>query len=221
MKKNVIHKGLVFVAVSLFASTLTLSSAQAALIGVAGPLSTAGTAAAIVGAPASALDATVTNTGQEGFDEMQGVVLGVGIAHDAGVIAAGTRVDSHMIFLNKPTGGASTIFHTGVTWTFSGTILGVMSDSGGLLESASTAVLGAAGTAYPAGFTARGMEGADGYAIAGAMLTVAMGVSQPGDWIRVVTLSAIPLPAALPLYGAGMAVLGLLGWRRKHSKKVA
>ncbi|MBL4906374.1 MAG: VPLPA-CTERM sorting domain-containing protein [Sneathiella sp.] len=25
----------------------------------------------------------------------------------------------------------------------------------------------------------------------------------------------IPLPAALPLYGAGLAVLGLLGWRRK------
>ncbi|OUR78948.1 hypothetical protein A9Q83_05950 [Alphaproteobacteria bacterium 46_93_T64] len=30
-----------------------------------------------------------------------------------------------------------------------------------------------------------------------------------------VVVSAIPLPAALPLYGAGIAVLGFLGWRRK------
>jgi len=30
-----------------------------------------------------------------------------------------------------------------------------------------------------------------------------------------VVVSAVPLPAALPLYGAGIAVLGFLGWRRK------
>ncbi|MEP3244517.1 MAG: VPLPA-CTERM sorting domain-containing protein [Sneathiella sp.] len=29
------------------------------------------------------------------------------------------------------------------------------------------------------------------------------------------TVSAVPLPAALPLYGAGMAVIGFIGWRRK------
>ncbi|USG63186.1 hypothetical protein NBZ79_09380 [Sneathiella marina] len=29
-------------------------------------------------------------------------------------------------------------------------------------------------------------------------------------------LSAVPLPAALPLYGAGMALLGLAGWHRKR-----
>ncbi|MBL4667233.1 MAG: hypothetical protein JKY04_07640 [Sneathiella sp.] len=31
-----------------------------------------------------------------------------------------------------------------------------------------------------------------------------------------VTVSAIPLPAALPLYGAGIAVLGFIGWRKKR-----
>ena len=31
-----------------------------------------------------------------------------------------------------------------------------------------------------------------------------------------VQISAVPLPAALPLYGAGMALLGFLGWRRKQ-----
>ncbi|WP_169569381.1 hypothetical protein [Sneathiella limimaris] len=29
-------------------------------------------------------------------------------------------------------------------------------------------------------------------------------------------VSAVPLPAALPLYGAGMAILGFLGWRKKR-----
>lgn len=29
----------------------------------------------------------------------------------------------------------------------------------------------------------------------------------------------VPLPAALPLYGAGLAVLGLLGWRRRQKAK--
>lgn len=29
-------------------------------------------------------------------------------------------------------------------------------------------------------------------------------------------VSAVPLPAALPLYGAGLAVLGFVGWRKKR-----
>ncbi len=29
-------------------------------------------------------------------------------------------------------------------------------------------------------------------------------------------LSVVPLPAALPLYGTGLAVMGLIGWRRKR-----
>jgi len=29
-------------------------------------------------------------------------------------------------------------------------------------------------------------------------------------------ISVVPLPAALPLYGAGLAVMGFIGWRRKR-----
>ncbi len=32
-----------------------------------------------------------------------------------------------------------------------------------------------------------------------------------------VAVSVVPLPAALPLYGAGIALLGFLGWRRKRA----
>ncbi len=34
-------------------------------------------------------------------------------------------------------------------------------------------------------------------------------------------VSVVPLPAALPLYGAGIAVLGFMGWRRKRKTSAA
>ena len=37
-------------------------------------------------------------------------------------------------------------------------------------------------------------------------------------WTKV---SAVPLPAALPLYGAGLAVMAFIGWRRKRNAKAA
>ncbi|USG62828.1 VPLPA-CTERM sorting domain-containing protein [Sneathiella marina] len=36
-----------------------------------------------------------------------------------------------------------------------------------------------------------------------------------------VEISAVPLPAALPLYGAGLAALGFMAWRRKNKAKAA
>lgn len=36
-----------------------------------------------------------------------------------------------------------------------------------------------------------------------------------------VSASAVPLPAALPLFGSGLGVLGLLGWHRKRKKAMA
>jgi len=32
------------------------------------------------------------------------------------------------------------------------------------------------------------------------------------------TVSSVPLPAALPLYGAGLAIMGFFAWKRKRSK---
>lgn len=133
----------------------------ALLIGVSqiAPSSIAGNAAIIL-APAFALDAMVTNTAQQGFDEAQNVLLLTALSVDGGTIAAGTRVNSHMIFFNQAI-KKSGVSHTGVTWTFDGTILGVMSDTPGALEDASTLLLGAIGTTYPASgsFAFRGMEG--------------------------------------------------------------
>ncbi|PHQ72228.1 MAG: hypothetical protein COB93_01105 [Sneathiella sp.] len=34
--------------------------------------------------------------------------------------------------------------------------------------------------------------------------------------VTVAAISAVPLPAALPLYGAGLAVMGFVGWRKRR-----
>lgn len=36
-----------------------------------------------------------------------------------------------------------------------------------------------------------------------------------------VSISAVPLPAALPLYGAGLAVMGFVGWRKRKKSAAA
>jgi hypothetical protein len=194
-------------------------SADAALTAVEGPRSTigpgsiplhAGLPPAIVAAPEDVTDDAAHNLRMEAFDERQGVRLAAPLEVDGGVIEAGTLVDSHMIFLN--TGPGDDPFpakHAGVVWTFSGRILGVMSDLYGNLELASSDSLGAPGTSYPrASMRARGLETQkggdapwpdDGYTIeAEHRLRVSMSVSEPGDWIRVITESEPAAAAESP-----------------------
>ena len=212
---------------AVFAAMAAPSSA--AILSVSAQLSSAGTAAEIIAAPLSIIDDApgAENTGMQGFNERQGVTLAGAVAVDGGSIAAGTVVDSHMIFLNGS--GSSLLTHGfgqdgGVQWTFSGTILGVMSDSNGTLEAASNSVLGAVGTTYPGSFGARGLEGNpfdnfndDFYSFTGSVLTLGMRVTEPGDWIRVVTASPapVPLPAAGWMLIAGLGALGAAARRRR------
>ncbi len=199
--------------------------ANADLIGVTelGP-STAGVSAAIIPAPQNALDDDVENAAMQGFNEAQDVLTSVAHGIDGGgSIAAGTLVDSHMIFLNSTSTRA--IGHFDVTWTFDGAILGVMSNQAGTLEAASTFELGNPATNYTVGagaapFGARGLEGngnpssGDGYTILGNTITVGMYVTEPGDWIRVVT-NPVPVPGALLLGSLG---LGFASWRLKRRR---
>lgn len=161
----------------------------------------------IIPAPASVVNSSAaggaSNDHQQGFEERQGVLLEEDLAVDGGSIPAGTVVDSHMIFLNIPDTRPGTVSDFNRTWTFDGPVLGVMSDGDGALEVASSPLLGAAGTTYPATpFPARGMElgagdpargaggvAGEGYTVNGSSIIVGMNVSQPGDWIRVITLT--------------------------------
>ena len=169
----------------------------------------------IITAPAQAIDDNpgAENDHQQAFNERQNVVLPAAVSIDGGgSIAAGTLVDSHMIFLNTPVGTAQTSDFN-VVWTFDFPIIGVMSDPGGNLEAASNSVLGAVGTIYPGAFAARGLENnsLDGYTISGNSISVDMRVTEPGDWIRVVTQVPAPGAALLAMMG-----LPIAGWVRRR-----
>ena len=195
--------------------------ASAAIVSVSGPQSSAGALASIIEAPGSVADDApgAENAAMQGFNEVQGFTLLSDLAVDGGSIAAGTIVDSHMIFLNST--GLTSIRHGigqggPVRWTFDGVILGVMSNANGSLEVASSKFLGAPSTFYPGIQGGRGFEGNDFYSIAGKVLNVGMGVSEPGDWIRVVTQAPapVPLPAAGWMLIAGLGALAAAARRR-------
>jgi hypothetical protein len=195
----------------LLTSALLLSAqAQAAI--VSGP---------DIIAAISVQEDSPTNTAQQGFNEQQGVVLSRAISVDGGTIAKGTRVDSHLIFLNT---SGNTRADDAQKWFFSGNILGVMSNKSGSLMNDSNDLLAAFNDYFTTGsslpFNAAGLEQndsltGDGYALSpdGLGLSVRMVVTEPGDWIRVVTVSEVPVPAALFLFAP--ALLGFLGLRKK------
>lgn len=182
--------------------------AAAAILDVAGPMSFVGASglpelpganAAIVMPPADVCDDAAHAPGMRGFDEAQCVVLPERLWVDGGYIPEGTQVSSHMIFLNTGPGDErSPAAHFDVTWVFDGPILGVMSSGRGGQEIVSSPFLGAPGTLYPTEpQIGRGLEdnnggsgpwSHDGYTIVSPrMLRVGMSVTEPGDWIRVIT----------------------------------
>ena len=139
----------------LFMSVLA-GQANAVITAVSGPDSSMGTSPQIIAAPSDALEDFVVNTGMQGFNEAQGVLTTVAHAHDSGVVPAGTLVNSHMIFLNSHEEELAILSHLDVTWTFANPILGVMSDSGGILEAGSTFELGNPATNYTVTFPGSG-----------------------------------------------------------------
>ena len=156
------------------------------------------------------------NDHQQGFNEVQNLLLLSNLTTDTAVISAGTLISSHMIFLNTSGNAFGTDSNT---WEFSGAILGITGviDSTGANTASTSSLLGAPGTIYPSSaFGAYGLEGGDSFSVSGNLLTLNMQVTEPGDWIRVVTSGSsstpIPEPSTMFLLGTGIVGIGL--WRR-------
>ncbi|MBK0328384.1 VPLPA-CTERM sorting domain-containing protein [Rhodobacteraceae bacterium F11138] len=220
---------------------IAATAGHAALIDANGGVATIGSGASatpgdgpsIIAAPDDATDDAAHNRGIQAFDEQQFYTLTDSLSVDGGTIAAGTTVSSHMIFLNSGPGNNGTLIEHGagnnqnaVTFTFDGDVLGVMSARNGAMEIASS-FLGADGTTYPdATFSARGMEGNplsggrrnDWYSFTDNEISLGMRVTEPGDWIRVITAapSQVPVPASVVLLGTALAGFGAAGMRRRR-----
>lgn len=227
MRFRTFHKYVVIVIVMLLTSIsfmgFAASPANAMLVGTNGVQG-----AQIIGAPTDITSNGAHNSVIQAFDEAADIVLGADLAVDGGFIAAGKRIASHMIFLNSPNGEPVSAGFSGlglITFTFKMKILGVMSDSKGLLEIASSYVpgtlthfLGAEGTTYPLDwFYSRGLERTDRYAVDGKTIGLRMGVTNQGDWVRVVTASPVPLPASVWALLLALAALGLQRLRRPQT----
>ncbi len=165
--------------------------------------------------PASVTDlAPGSNTHILAFNERQRMTLAADLVTDSGTIMAGTKIDSHMVLLNRDDTRTRNLTLAG-SLVFSGNILGVISTTAGLLASDS---LGAP-SVYTS-FPNRGLEAynIDGYTVAGSALDVIFKVTQPGDWIRVVSVAEVPVPAAAAFLPMGFAALVGLRRRRKANK---
>lgn len=197
---------------------MAASPAQAAILG-------ASDGGIVIDAPDSTdINATISDQ-MQGFDEKQNVFLEEKLEVDFGkFLEAGIRVNSHMIFLDSERKSRAT--QNNIEWLFDGEILGVMSDKNGKLEAASSSILGAEGTEYKT-FGARGLEsnertGNKAYSVDGDKLTLSMTVTNPGDWIRVVTKAnsqSVPEPTSM----FGLFTVGAFGTastlRRKKKQK--
>ncbi len=230
MRFRTLHKYLliffIMILTSLSFMGFAAAPANAMLVGTNGVQG-----AAIINAPADVTLQGATNRTIQAFNEAAGVILGHDLAVDGGRIAAGRGVDSHMIFLNTPegisaSGGFSRLGL--ITFSFSRAILGVMSDSRGLLEIASSYVpgtlshyLGAGDTLYPTLWNySRGMERTDRYEVNGKTILLRMGVTSPGDWIRVVTVAPVPLPASVWMMIIALGIMGCSRVRRREEAAV-
>lgn len=163
-----------------------------------------------------------TNTHQQGFDENQSVLINRNIQVDQGIILAGTLVSSHIIFLNT----ANNQFAADLqTWEFDTDILGIMSDRQGRKMARSNDLFAPFNDYFTSQnnslpFKFAGLESnSDYYSFNGRFLDLYMQVTEPGDWIRVLTVgqppvSQVPLPGAVWLFGS--CLLGLASMRRKN-----
>ncbi len=145
------------------------------------------------------------------LEESQGVTVPVTLTTAGGTVPAGTMVDSSLIWVDP-----ATYMNTQATIDFSSDIVGIIIGSVGLFLS--DGLFGSDVVSYFYGaFT--GLEGIDSLTIVDAdTITISFWTNNPGDYIRVLTATPIPLPAAgLMLLGA----LGALGAMRRRKTGLA
>jgi hypothetical protein len=183
------------------AAILFAAPATAAVISVSG-------AGLLIATPDSVDDDTPSSTTAiQIFDVVQRYKLTSDLLTDQGTVAAGTKICSHLVFFNQSESDGARV-RLKAQFGFDGDILGTMSDRDGALRIAPSDYLGGS-TSYT-NFAWRGLEPTDKMSFTGSTLDVVFGVINRGDWVRVVTMAAVPVPAGgllLPLALGGLAMV--------------
>lgn len=149
-----------------------------------------------------------------GFDELQGVTLTSALAADLGVasIAAGTRINSHLIFFDPK---ATQTVRGSIT--FDTPVLSVITTRAKLIASN---YLGSPGVTYLTPGSV-GLEPGIDFVLPGFpgpddLRAVILNADSPGDMMRVITAAAaVPEPATWAMLIAGFGVVGGAMRRRK------
>lgn len=141
------------------------------------------------------------------FNEQQGVTLLTDLAVRGGVIAAGTRVNSHFLVFDPSTSRRAI-----GSVTLSERILGVATTRN-LLNGSN--FLGSSQVTYNFG-NSSGLEGNDIVTFAGDMLSFDLSASSPSDSIRILT--AVPEPASWTMLIAGFGLVGAAARRRRTAE---
>lgn len=156
-----------------------------------------------------------------GFDE--GIVtLTSDLAFAGGTIAAGTRVESHLVFFDPRNKNDS----VSASVSFEQAIIGFITTKTDLL--ATNSLFGLASVRYRSG-GALGLEGGDAVSIAAAngnqlILNLTEKANNPvGDYMRVFTLAPVtapvPEPSTYAMFLAGILCMGLLSRRRLNLQR--
>lgn len=203
------------IVLSVAACALVAGSASASIVATSG-------AATQIARPADAqLNVLTSSTVVYAWDEAQDVALDRDVTVDAiapglyndstdlgsFVLAAGTRVSSHYIHFDSPSTSSAT---ASGSVTFSDDIIGVVVRNGtGLRRLDLTDFLGL-GTLFTPNVDQRGLElGANGdvfgISLSSRRIEFSLRITNPGDFIRVLT---VPTPGAAAMLGlAGLAAL--------------
>jgi hypothetical protein len=151
------------------------------------------------------------------WDEQQGVLLAAPLMTDlGGIIAAGTRVDSHGIVFD-PRQSRTLVGSV----TFDRAIVGVIWGTSRLV--ATDGLLGLPTITYKSP-SARGLEQRDipGTSFIGKTLFINdWQASSPGDNIRVLTAGPVPEPATWAMMIAGFGLVGFAARRRRATSIAA
>lgn len=206
------------------APLLLIGSASAAIIGGTITTTTANSAGAVFAqlgpqAMVGGVGIPVAGKNVMGMNERTGVTLGGPLAVDGGMLATGTKVDSHIVWSNfTATSGIVAKVQ------FAHKILGIITTSQGALNylGASNPVVGLLTTTY-LNANNWGMENGavfaglrEGVVISGTNEITFTSTGMGPDYVRVLT--AVPEPGSVAILSLGAVGLIAAGYRRRRNR---